>query len=194
MSGLVQDIDRERLAACFRTPSDAGLPDGFLAEPRFSDRLDDVIKSHYGLSDMDNDVDEVDRMLTALSRVQLETLAFRAGVVLHARQLLLEVRGPVLSALALRLGQSAMDDARRHVSLAPEMARIDDLDMLEAAVSRAGTACLAAWIASLPGSMQRRIRLKWPNDQAVPKTNDVIIGDCGAAILRSLVSCESQSA
>lgn len=193
MSALVHDIDRERLAACFRTLSDDGFSDALLSEPRFSERLNDIVKCHYGLSDMDDDVDEADRMLMALSRAHLEKLAFRAGAVLHARQFLMEVRGPVLSALALRFGPSAMDDARRHVSLAPEMARIDDLDTLEASVSRGGTACLAAWIASLPAPVQRRIRLKWPNDQSVPKTDDVAIGDRGAVILKSLVSCESPS-
>jgi hypothetical protein len=146
------------------------------------------------LGNVVENIDESDQILAALSRENLDSLAARAGVVVHARQFLQEIRGPVLAALAERFGPQALDDARRHAGLAADRPTTDDPEALEAEVARDGAACLAAWIAALPVALQTRVRLKWPHDLAVPTTDDAVLLDRGPAILRSVADHKSQTA
>lgn len=194
MSALLAEMHPDRIAVCFRTVGADGLPDGLLDEPRFAARLVQIVTRHYDLADTGETIEEADRALALLSRENLEKLALRAGVVMHARQFVQEIRGPVLAALGERFGADALDDARRHADLAMDKAKIDDVDELEAEIARDGTACLAAWIESLPVSLQRRVRLKWPNDHAVPVTDHTDLVERGPAILRRLGHSESRSA
>jgi hypothetical protein len=194
MNALIADMHPDRIATCFRTVGADGLPEGLLGEPRFADRLTEIVTRHYDLGDMGETADDADHVLAALSREDIEKLAIRAGVVLHARQFVQEIRGPVLAALGERFGPVALDDARRHTDLALDMARTDDLDQLEAEVARDGTSCLAAWIDALSVSVKRRVRLKWPNDHAVPTMDDGRFQECGPAILRRLGVAESSAA
>ncbi|MDP9837208.1 hypothetical protein J2T09_001960 [Neorhizobium huautlense] len=194
MSALLAEMHPDRIAVCFRTVGADGLPDGLLDEPRFAARLTQIVTRHYDLADTGESVEEADRALALLSRENLEKLAIRAGVVLHARQFVQEIRGPVLAALGERFGADALDDARRHADLAMDKAKIDDLDKLEAEIAGDGTACLAAWIEALPVSLKRRVWLKWPNDHAVPATDRVDLAERGPAILRRLGLFESRIA
>lgn len=194
MSAPLADIHPDRIALCFRTAGVDGLPDGLLGEPRFAGRLAEIVTRHYDLADTGETLDEADLALAALSREDLERLAVRAGVVVHARQFVQEIRGPVLAALGERFGPEALDVARRHAGLGLDIARTDDLDALETEIARAGTACLAGWIQTLPASLQRHIRLKWPNDHAVPVTDNADLVEHGPAILRRLGADESRIA
>ena len=194
MNALIADMHPDRIAVCFRTVGADGLPDGLLGEPRFAGRIAQIVTRHYDLVDANDAIEEADRVLAARARENLEELAVRAGVVLHARQFVQEIRGPVLAALTERFGVDALDDARRHVDLATDRAKITDLDELEAEIARAGTACLAAWIEAIPVSLQRRVRLKWPNDHAVPVTDNTDLVEHGPAILRRLGVSESRIA
>lgn len=194
MSALLADMHPDRIAVCFRSVGADGLPDGLLDEPRFAARLARIVTRHYDLADADEAIEDADRVLAARARENLEELAVRAGVVLHARHFVQEIRGPVLAALTERFGADALDDARRHADLATDKAKIADLDELEAEIARAGTACLAAWIKALPVSLQRRVRLKWPNDHAVPVTDNTELVEHGPTILRRLCVSESRIA
>ncbi|KKX26169.1 hypothetical protein [Rhizobium sp. LC145] len=189
MSEMPADLHPDRMAACFRTVGATGLPKRLTAEPRFAGRLAGVLHRHYDLTEMDEGSGAPeDQGLVALSRDELERLAVRAGVILRAREFLREIRGPVLAALAERFGPGALEDARRHVDLAGNRPPAIDLDGLEAAVSLDGEACLAAWIAALPAPLSRRVCLKWPNDHAVPSTDDAYVIERGPVILRRLAS------
>lgn len=194
MSDYLLDVHPDRIAACFRTIGDGGVTEDLRRQARFGPRLADIVERRYDLSDTDGEADAADRVLAALSLAELEQLAGRAGLVLHGHQFLQEIRGPVLAALAERFGAQALEEARRHGDLAPAKARIDDFDALQAAISSEGAACLAAWIATLPASLQRRVRLKWPSDHVVPETRDTAILSHGATILRRLGATESRSA
>lgn len=192
MNALLADMHPDRIAVCFRNLGVDGLPDKLLDEPRFAARLAQIVTHHYDLAEEGESIEEADRALALLSRDNLEKLAIRAGVVAHARQFVQEIRGPVLAALGERFGTEALDDARRHADLAVEKAKIEDLDELETKIAGAGTACLAAWIEALPVFLQRRVRLKWPNDHAVPVTNRAGLVERGPAILRRLGVSESR--
>ena len=194
MNALLAGMHPDRIALCFRTVGAEGLPDGLLSEPRFATRLAQIVTRHYDLADTGEAIEEADHALAMLSRNDLEKLASRAGVVLHARQFVQEIRGPVLATLTDRFGAVALDDVRHHADLATDKTRIDDLDALEAEISRDGMACLAAWIKSLPASLQRRVRLKWPNDHAVPMTDSTDLVERGPVILRRLGPVESRIA
>ncbi len=194
MSALLAEMHPDRIALCFRTVGVDGLPEGLADEPRFAARLAQIVTRHYDLADTGETIEEVDRALAVLSRENLEKLAARAGVVLHARQFVQEIRGPVLAALGERFGADALDDARRHPDLAMDKVKIDDLDELEAEIAGDGTACLAAWIEAIPVSLKRRVRLKWPNDHAVPVTDRADLVEHGPAILRRLGHSESRIA
>lgn len=194
MSTLLADMHPDRIALCFRTVGADGLPDRLVDETRFAERLAQIVTRHYDLVDTDESIEEADRALALLSRENLEKLAMRAGVVLHARQFVQEIRGPVLTALGERFGADTLDDARRHADLAMDKAKIDDLDELEAEIAGDGTACLAAWIEALPVPLKRRVRLKWPNDHAVPVTDRTGLVEHGPVILRRLGLSESRIA
>lgn len=189
MNDMPVDLHPDRMAVCFRTVGTAGLPKKLTAEPRFAARLAGVLHRHYDLAEADDGgFAPEDQILAGLSRDELERLAARAGVILRAREFLREIRGPVLAALAERFGADALEDARQHVDLAGDRLQAIDLDGLEAAVNLDGEACLAAWIIALPAPLLRRVRLKWPNDHAVPATDDADIIERGPAILRRLAS------
>ncbi|PRD41753.1 hypothetical protein C5748_20040 [Phyllobacterium phragmitis] len=192
MSDFPADMDPDRMAACFRTVGSSGLPAALMKEPRFTARLANLFRCHYDLHETaEREGEEEDRAIAALSRQELEGLAARAGIVLHARDFLREIRGPVLASLGERFGADALEDARRHADLACERPKAVDLDGLEVAVRLDGQACLAGWIAALPAPLARRVRLKWPNDAAVPVTDDAVVIERGPAILRRLASDES---
>ncbi|OHV79424.1 hypothetical protein [Rhizobium sp. LCM 4573] len=195
MNDMPAGLHPDRMAVCFRTVGAAGLPKRLTAEPRFSARLAGVLYRHYDLTEMDDGSGmREDQVLAALSRDDLERLALHAGVILRAREFLREIRGPVLAALAERFGADALEDARRHVDLAGDRPQAVDLEGLEAAVNNDGEACLAAWIMALPAPLSRRVRLKWPNDHAVPSTDDADIIERGPALLRRLASDAGHSA
>lgn len=194
MSDLPAHLHQDRLSGCFRTVGVAGLPEVLTSEPRFVTRLAELISSRYDLSENVHEGVPEDRLLLEMSREGLERLAVRAGIVLHARRFLREIRGPVLAAFAERFGVDVIEDARRHSDLAADRETTEDLDAFAATTVLEGQACLAAWINALPAPLQRRIQLKWPHDRAVPTTDDASLLDLGPAILRRLVAIESQAA
>lgn len=194
MSDLPADMHPDRMTACFRTAGSAGLPGALRSEPRFASRLADLVGRHYDLVEVsEDDGDKADHLLAGLSLRELDRLASRAGVVLRARDFLREIRGPMLAAFAERFSADALEDARRHFDLAPDRQKAGDLDGLTAAVEQDGLACLAAWIAALPEPLSRRVRLKWPNDAAVPTTDDMDIIKHGPVIMRRLAANASPS-
>lgn len=186
MSALINGVHPERVAACFRVGGSGGFAKRLIKEPRFSERLETLLRQHYHLEDEDNAGNSVDRVIAALNLSELEALSFRAGIVFRARVFIQEIRGPMLAAFAERFGEKALQDARLHHAFAGERPLIDELDALEEAVRAEGKACLAAWIATLPKPFSRKLSLKWPDDAAMPSTGDPDILERGPAILRRL--------
>lgn len=186
MGGLANSVHPERIAACFRAGGSGSFIQKLMQEPRFSGRLEALLRQHYGLSEGGDAGDPADQALAALSLSDFERLAFRAGIVFRARDFIQEIRGPVLAALAERFGEEALQDARLHHDLAGETSLMHDLDGLENAIRDEGQACLAAWIATLPEPFSRQLSLKWPDDAAMPSTIDPDILERGPAIVRRL--------
>lgn len=186
MGGLANSVHPDRVAACFRMDGSDGFAKKLMKEPRFSGRLEVLLRQHYRLAENDDGGEPVDRVLAASSLSELEALAFRAGVIFRARVFIQEIRGPVLAAFAERFGEEALDDARLHRDLAGERALIHDLDALENAIREEGRACLAAWIATLPEPLSKQLCLKWPDDASMPSASDLDILEHGPAIVRRL--------
>lgn len=161
-----------RLAAAFDPPIPIDVAARLLAQPRFASRIAAMLDSG-----------------DAPARAALEAIARRAGAVLYARSFVREIRGPVIADLAARLGP-ALDDARAHVDLGWDRIAPTGPDALIAAIDAAGTGCLAAWIADLPEADRRRVALQWPDDGALPQTDDPEILTLGPRIVRRLMEGE----
>lgn len=188
MTGLPPAIHPARISACFVSTSAPALVLDLLREPRFAARLADLVRRHHHLEDVaEEDWDHPDSLIAERDLEGLESLALCAGIVFRAQVFVREIRGPVLAALAERFGSQAMRSARLHRDLAGDRAHPGDLDALELLVREEGRACLAAWIASRPAALARRVRLKWPDDAAVPITADPELLSRGPEILRRLV-------
>ncbi len=186
MSGLANSVHPQRVAACFRAGGSGSFVQKLMQEPRFTGRLEVLLRQHYRLAENVDAGDPVDRALAAFSLSELEALAFRAGIIFRARVFIQEIRGPVLAAFAELFGEEALEDARLHHDLAGERARIHDLDALEKAIRDEGRACLAAWIGTLPEPISKQLCLKWPDDASIPSTSDLDILEHGPAIVRRL--------
>lgn len=184
---MPSDIHADRLLACFSTVSSPVVLEHLRNEPRFAERLTEIVIGHYGLASVDGDIDPADTVLAGLLVEELDAIALRAGVILNGRVFLREIRGPMLAALGERFGPQALEDARRHAELAIDPMPVGDLDALEEAVQSDGRACLGAWIASLPKPLAEQVRLKWSDDASVPAVSVDGPGDRGAQILRRLV-------
>ncbi|MDB6454403.1 hypothetical protein [Falsirhodobacter sp. 20TX0035] len=167
-------IHPSRLRLLFDPPLPDAVAARLRAEPRFADR----IAAMAGPDPLDG-ADPADRALLAMGREGLETLALRAGVVLHARALLREIRGPVIAALAARFGEGALTDARRHLDLSPDRTDLAEPERIAAD----GTACLSAWLDTLPPALRDHAALAWP-DNLPP--GDEVTRTHGPAILRRL--------
>lgn len=189
MTGLPAGIHPERVAACFRASASGGFAERLMKEPRFTSRLNDLLAGQYGLAHIQDDMgDTPDMLLAGLGSSDLERLARRAGIVFYAHVFVQEIRGPMLAVFSERFGAEALEDARAHHDLAGGRPATDDLEALEKSVREEGKACLAAWIAALPEQLSRRVKLKWPNDTAVPVTVDQDLVERGTAILRRLAA------
>lgn len=165
-------IHPARLAAAFAPPLPQPVAAQLLGHPRFADR----IRTLFPDAPMDDD----DAALLARGREGLEDLARRAGPVLYARSFVREIRGPVIAALAASFGEGALADARAHSDLGWDRDSPADPESVESD----GFACLGAWLAGLPPAA----RLLWPDDAAVPRTDDPVILTLGPQILRRLAA------
>lgn len=173
-----------RLAACFTPPVPETVAASLLGHPRFASGIAVLIADRHGL--FDDALPDADRILIAMDRAALEALAARAGIVIHARTFLREIRGPVIAERTARFGDGALASARTHSDLALDRSPPTDTEGLAQAVQADGIACLAAWVAGLPPAVRARAALIWPDDAALPLTSDTEIRSHGPAVLRRL--------
>lgn len=164
-------VHPKRLAAAFDPPVSEDIASRLLSEPRFSSRIDAML----GISG------------TVPERAALEALVDRAGIVLNARHFVREIRGPVIAEWTARFGADALAEARANVDLGWDRETPDQPSDLDQQLQSDGLACLAAWIAARPAPERRCIAVQWPNDDAVPGTDDPTILTLGPQILDRLM-------
>lgn len=167
-------IHPRRLAEAFDPPVSEEIASRLLSEPRFADRIEAML----GISGK------------APERSTLEALVRRAGIVLHARHFVREIRGPVIAEWTSRLGADALAEARANVDLGWEREAPEQPSDLDRQIESDGLACLAAWIAARPAPERRCIALQWPSDDAVPSTDDATILIIGPQILDRLMGSQ----
>ncbi len=153
-------IHPARLAAAFSPPVPQTVAEKLLAEPRFADRIT--------------------AMLGTPADIDPKALALRAGAVLHSRRFVREIRGPAIAEMTARFGAAVLADARAHADLGWD--REGDPDTIEAD----GMACIGAWIAQLDPATRARVVLHWPDDAALPQTDDPAILTLGPQIVNRL--------
>lgn len=169
-----------RLAARFSPPLTEAVAGRLLAEPRFADRIEALFSL-----DVAPSASEADGILISLCREPLEQLAARAGVVLHARRILQEIRGPVISDFVAHFGEPALVAARAHADLSADRQAPEEGAEFQV-IADDGMACLAAWLSDLPPILHMRVALSWPDDGSLPYTNDPVILSHGPQIMRRL--------
>lgn len=188
MTTCLTTIHPERIAACFRSVKSSALAAQLLNEPRFVTRLADLVGRRHQLEDLAvGGWDQADDLIAELDLEGLDRLCLNAGAAFRAHVFVREIRGSVLAALGERFGPEVLRVARAHHDLAGDHSAMLDPDELEIRVREEGRACLAAWIASCPEPLSRRVRLKWSDDAAVPVTSDPDLIARGPVILRRLV-------
>lgn len=164
-----------RLAAFFDPPLPVDIASQLLSHPRFASRIAALL----GARD------------TIVDKSDLDELALRAGMIFHAPYFVREIRGPAVAELATRFGAEHIAEARLNADLGADFGAHrpspQDIEDLAQAIERDGSACIGAWIASLPEEERRLVALQWADDSAVPTTEDAEILSLGPKILNRLM-------
>jgi hypothetical protein len=146
-----------------------------LASPRLGARASRWLAARLGEGDPAA-LPVPDGALAVASAETLETVALCAGAVWHAPRMRALVLGADIAVLQARLGDEVRCAALRHARLSGAAAQpggvAEDADALADDIARAGAACLAVWIETLPDWAAARVRLKWPGGAAQPADAD----------------------
>ena len=131
-----------------------------LRSPRLSGRASALLAARLGRGEPGT-LAEADRRLVLASPRTLDHVAVLAGAVWHSLRVRALVLAQDIETFVAALGEDARDAALRCAALAPAAGGAIPADGREAAIRRDGTACLSAWIDSLPGWASGRMRLRW---------------------------------
>jgi hypothetical protein len=132
--------------------------DALLAEPRFHDRLLELLAG--SAAPLDAIDDAGDRLLLRAGASQWAELSRACGAACHAQTFACAIQAAQVQALTERFGRPLYELALRHRGFAWLAATSSDPATLDVAVSTAGDACMAAWYAQLPVSLQAWMRLR----------------------------------
>jgi hypothetical protein len=132
--------------------------DVLLAEPRFHDRLLQLLAG--SAAPLDAIDDAGDRLLLRASVSQWAELSRACGTVCHAQTFARAIQAAQVQTLTERFGRPLYELALRHRAFAWLPAVLKDPAALEAAVCATGEACMAAWYAQLPVSLQAWMSLR----------------------------------
>ena len=132
--------------------------DGLVAEPRFHDRLLQLLVG--GPVPLGAVEDAGDRQVLRADASRWAHLSRASGAVCHAQTFACAIQASQLQALIDRLGRELYELALTHRTLAWLPALTSDQAELEATVVAAGEACMAAWFSQLPGPLQAWMRLR----------------------------------
>jgi hypothetical protein len=133
-------------------------------EERFRARLSALLVEPHALSDDFGEGAPTDpvRQLASASGAHAEALVRRCGAVYWARALLGQIEATAVVAIKQALGDEAYAIAIAHRDLAGPDINLPPVSQLDAAVTAAGTRCLAAWCALQPPGVAQRVRLMLP--------------------------------
>lgn len=183
----LQFVRGPSLGACFADE----LPDAVLqamhGQPRFRQRLEQLLVSHYQLAPMDQLVTPLaaDLSVLLLSPAQFARLPRLCGAIWHAATLSREIRREVVNELREGLGAEVFVSALalRQLGGAADLLR-DPGELIEA-IDRDGQGCVAAWLHAQHADWQGwlRLRFAFPQGHSARVPRDLEIVQAAAACL-----------
>ena len=183
----LQFVRGPSLGACFTHE----LPDEVLhtlqAQPRFRQRLEQLLVSHYQLTPLEQLVSPLaaDLPVLLLSDAQFARLPRLCGAIWHASTLSREIRRDVVNELRAGLGADVFSQALalRHLGGAADLLR-DPAELIEA-IDRDGQGCVAAWLHAQHADFQGwlRLRFAFPQGHSARLPRDLEIVQAAAACL-----------
>lgn len=159
----LQFVRGPSLAACFAD----GLPDAVLQAmqglPRFRQRLEQLLVSHYQLAPMDQLITPLaaDLPVLLLSAPQFARLPRLCGAIWHASTLSREIRREVVNALREGLGAENFVSALALRQLGGAADLLREPAELIGAIDRDGHGCVAAWLQAQHVDWQGWLRLRF---------------------------------
>lgn len=184
-------VGAEHFQACFAQGVSAEQLSALRQQPRFQDRLLQLLMRHFQLQALEPSAqpDARDLPVLLLAPKTFQALPRLCGAVWHASTLSREIRGDVVSELRRLLGNDvfALALANRALSGAADLLR-QPAELVEA-IDRDGAACVSAWLRAQPPQLRDWLRLRF----ADPQVHDVQVpGDIN--IVRSVAASFSQPA
>jgi hypothetical protein len=178
-------INPERLAGCFGGALPASLCGRMLAVPRLTDRLSQMIASHYRLPPPTEDgVEAADRAIALAPVARLPEIASRAGAIWWAAAIANTVMARDVSALHAAVGEALCSFAVKHRELTGPEQPLTPLETLSERMTADGWRCFAAWCDTVDPATGARSRLKLPVLDALSGTLPEPLAKAGPAIIR----------
>ncbi len=183
----LQFVRAPSLSACFAHD----LPDDVLhamqTQPRFRQRLEQLLVTHYQLAPLEQLVSPLagDLPVLLLSPEQFARLPRLCGAIWHAPTLSREIRRDVVNELRDGLGFEVFSQALalRQLGGAADLLR-DPGELIEA-IDRDGHGCVAAWLHAQQSDLQGwlRLRFAFPQGHSARLHRDLEIVQAAAACL-----------
>ncbi|MGY1949918.1 type III secretion protein [Pseudomonas pergaminensis] len=183
----LQFVRGASLGGCFADELPEAVLQAMQGQPRFRQRLEQLLVSHYQLAPMDQLIPPVaaDLPVLLLSPVQFARLPRQCGAIWHASTLSREIRREVVNELREGLGAEVFVAALalRQLGGAADLLR-DPAELVEA-IDRDGQGCVAAWLHAQHADWQGwlRLRFAFPQGHGARVPRDLEIVQAAAACL-----------
>ncbi|WP_426135939.1 type III secretion protein [Pseudomonas sp. PWP3-1b2] len=183
----LQFVRGPSLGACFADDLPAQVLQAMQAQPRFRQRLEKLLVSHYQLAPLEQLVSPLaaDLPVLLLSDAQFARLPRLCGAIWHASTLSREIRRDVVNELRAGLGTEVFSQALalRQLGGAADLLR-DPAELIEA-IDRDGQGCVAAWLHAQHADFQGwlRLRFAFPQGYSARLPRDLEIVQAAAACL-----------
>ncbi|MBT1261896.1 type III secretion protein [Pseudomonas pergaminensis] len=183
----LQFVRGASLGGCFADELPEAVLQAMQGQPRFRQRLEQLLVSHYQLAPMDQLIPPVaaDLPVLLLSPAQFARLPRQCGAIWHASTLSREIRREVVNELREGLGAEVFVAALalRQLGGAADLLR-DPAELVEA-IDRDGQGCVAAWLHAQHADWQGwlRLRFAFPQGDGARVPRDLEIVQAAAACL-----------
>lgn len=183
----LQFVRGASLGGCFADELPEAVLQAMQGQPRFRQRLEQLLVSHYQLAPMDQLIPPVaaDLPVLLLSPAQFARLPRQCGAIWHASTLSREIRREVVNELREGLGAEVFVAALalRQLGGAADLLR-DPAELVEA-IDRDGQGCVAAWLNAQHADWQGwlRLRFAFPQGHGARVPRDLEIVQAAAACL-----------
>lgn len=189
--GLIADplqfVGGSSLGACFADDLPEPVLQAMQERPRFRQRLEQLLVSHYQLAPLEQLVKPLagDLPVLLLSPAQFARLPRLCGAIWHASTLSREIRRDVVNELREGLGAEVFSQALalRQLGGAADLLR-EPAELVEA-IDRDGLGCVAAWLHAQQADWQGwlRLRFDFPQGHSARVPRDLEIVQAAAACL-----------